>query len=244
MELNNTEAGQWQVAEKIYEGKAKQIYTTNDPDLVIIRYKDDATAYNGIKRAQIENKGILNNKISSIVYQKLEQAGVKTHFVQQLNDREQLCRRKNVIPLEFIARNIAAGSMARRLGLDEGHVLSVPIYEICYKNDRLGDPVINESHAVALGLSTFLELTEAMEMLRLINEILINLFANLGITLVDFKVEFGRLDDGSLILADELSPDTCRLWDSETLERLDKDRFRRDLGRVGEAYEEILKRLS
>ena len=158
--------------------------------------------------------------------------------------RQKLSRSENVIAIDIIARHIAAGSMARRLGLDEGHVLSVPIYEICYKNDRLGDPVINESHAVALGLSTFLELTEAMEMLRLINEILINLFANLGITLVDFKVEFGRLDDSSLILADELSPDTCRLWDSETLERLDKDRFRRDLGRVGEAYEEILKRLS
>ena len=244
MESNNETTTSFQSKEKIYEGKAKQIYTTDDPDLVIIRYKDDASAYNGIKRAQIENKGILNNKISSIIYKKLEENGIKTHFVQRLNDREQLCRRKNVIPLEFIARNIAAGSMARRLGLDEGHVLSVPIYEICYKNDRLGDPVINETHAVALGLSSFLELNEAMEMLKLINHILIVMFKELGITLVDFKVEFGRLDDGSLILADELSPDTCRLWDTETLERLDKDRFRRDLGRVGEAYQEILKRLS
>ena len=230
--------------EMLYEGKAKQVFETSDADLVIIRYKDDATAYNGIKRAQITNKGVLNNKISSIVYQKLEEHGVKTHFVKQLNDREQLCRRKEVIPLEFIARNRAAGSMAKRLGLEEGQVLSVPIYEICYKNDQLGDPIINESHAVALGLSNTLELAEAMNTLRQINEYLIALFNKINISLVDFKIEFGRLPNGTLILADELSPDTCRLWDTTTLERLDIDRFRRDLGRVGEAYEEILNRLS
>lgn len=229
--------------ELLYEGKAKQIYAVDDPEYVIIRYKDDASAYNGIKRAQIANKGVLNNKISSIIYKQLEENGIKTHFVKRLNDRDQLCRRKEVIPIEFVARNRAAGSMAVRLGLKEGYKLPSPIFEMCYKNDELDDPIINYTHAVALGLSDHETVEKVKVLVMRVNEILTPLFAKLGITLVDFKTEFGRLSDGSLVLADELSPDTCRLWDADTDERLDRDRFRRDLGRVAEAYGTILTRL-
>lgn len=228
----------------LYEGKAKQIYTTDDSQRVIVHYKDDASAYNGIKRAQITNKGILNNKISSIIYALLEKEGVKTHFIERIDDRNQLCLRVEVIPIEVIVRNRAAGSMARRLGLEEGMKPDNVIYEYCYKNDDLDDPIINEHHAVALGLSTYEEMERIHLLAVRINELLIDMFSKIGVTLVDFKIEFGRLSDGSLVLSDELSPDTCRLWDADTQERLDKDRFRRDLGRVGEAYQEILDRLS
>lgn len=227
----------------IYEGKAKQVFATSDPNLVVIHYKDDASAYNGIKRAQISNKGVYNNKISSILYMRLEQMGIPTHFVKRLNDRDQLCKRKDVIPLEFVAHNIAAGSMARRLGLHDGYKLPVTVYEMCYKNDALDDPLINSYHAVALNLCDKDTIVKAQALLERINYALQKMFALIGITLVDFKTEFGKTADGMLVLADELSPDTCRLWDTATHESMDRDRFRRDLGRVAEAYEEILKRL-
>ncbi len=243
MNLNINSDGMPQ-GELIYEGKAKQIFKTEDADKVLIHYKDDASAYNGIKRAQITNKGILNNKISAIIYKKLEAAGIRSHFIERIDDRNQLCYRVKVIPLEVIVRNRAAGSMAVRLGLEEGMKPANVIYEYCYKNDELDDPIINEHHAVALGLSTYEEIDEIHAITVRINEILLDIFANIGVTLVDFKIEFGRLPNGELVLSDELSPDTCRLWDADTNERLDRDRFRRDLGRVGEAYEEILNRLS
>ena len=230
--------------EILYEGKAKLIFLTDDPDRVIVHYKDDASAYNGIKRAQITNKGILNNKISSIVYSYLEKAGVKTHFIERIDDRNELCRRVEVIPLEIIVRHKAAGSMARRLGIDEGIDFKNVVYEYSYKNDDLDDPLINEHHAVALGLSTYEEMERIHQLACRIDELLLEISAKIGVTLVDFKFEVGRLADGTLVLSDELSPDTCRLWDVDTHESLDRDRFRRDLGRVGEAYQEILSRLS
>lgn len=233
-----------QQGELLYTGKTKQVFTTDDPEQIIIHYKDDALAYNGIKRAQIANKGVLNNKISAIIYQMLEAEGFNTHFIKQLNDRDQLCKRKTqLIQLEFIVRNIAAGSMAKRLGLKIGTQLSNPIYEITYKNDELSDPLINEHHAVALGLSTYEELAEIHNLVQHLNETLKRIFAAIGVTLVDVKFEFGRTSDGILVLADEISPDTTRLWDTKTLESLDRDRFRKDLGKISEAYEEILNRL-
>ncbi|MDR1591702.1 MAG: phosphoribosylaminoimidazolesuccinocarboxamide synthase [Prevotellaceae bacterium] len=229
----------------LYTGKAKLIFAAEDPDHVVVHYKDDTTAYNGIKRAQITNKGVLNNKISAIIYRLLEQRGIKTHFVKLLNDREQLCKRKTeIIKLEFIVRNIAAGSMSKRLHIKEGTQFPHPVYEICYKNDDLGDPIINNDHAVVLGLSTYQELTEIHLLVKQINEHLIDIFKRINISLVDVKIEFGRTSDGTLVLADEISPDTARLWDITTLERLDRDRFRRDMGRITEAYDEILTRLS
>ena len=227
----------------LYEGKAKQIYKTENPDQIIIHYKDDATAYNNVKKASISEKGILNNEISSIIFGKLHEAGVKTHFIERLNERDQLCRVVKIFPLEFIVRNIIAGSMAKRLDIPEGTKPNNLIIDICYKKDELGDPLINDDHAVALGAATYEELKIMYDMTRTINEILIKLFKELGITLVDFKIEFGKTRDGEIVLADEISPDTCRFWDIETNEKLDKDRFRRDLGGVREAYEEILKRL-
>jgi phosphoribosylaminoimidazole-succinocarboxamide synthase len=235
-----------QINEKrmLYAGKAKQIYAADDANQVIIRYKDDASAYNGIKRANIANKGVLNNKIASIVYQLLEQQGIRTHLIRRNNDREQLCWRKTqMIRLEFIVRNFAAGSMARRLQIKEGTAFSHPICEMCYKNDNLGDPIINDDHAVVLGLSTYEELNEIHPLVKKINQILIEIFSKIGVTLVDVKMEFGRLADGTLILADEISPDTTRLWDTATMERMDRDRFRYDMGRIAEMYEEVLKRL-
>ena len=232
------------MTEMLYEGKAKQVFATGNPEVIIIHYKDDASAYNGIKRAQIANKGEWNNKISSIIYERLEKEGIKTHFIRRIDDRNQLCKRVKVIPIEVIVRNRAAGSMARRLGLPEGMQPKNTIYEYCYKNDELNDPLINEHHAVALGISTYEELDEIHGITERINCLLTEMFARIGVTLVDFKIEFGRTVDGTLVLSDELSPDTCRLWDADTQEKLDKDRFRRDLGRVGEAYNEILSRLS
>ena len=229
--------------EMLYEGKAKQLFATDDPDRIIIHYTDAATAFNNVKKATIERKGVLNNAISTILFRELRKAGVPTHYIETLNDRDQLCRRVKIIPLEVIVRNTIAGSMARRLGIEEGTQPSNVIYDICYKNDELGDPLINDHHAVALGLATYGELAEIYRLTARINEVLKGLFERINIRLVDFKIEFGKTSDGEIVLADEVSPDTCRLWDDTTGERLDKDRFRRDMGRVREAYEEILVRL-
>jgi len=228
----------------LYEGKAKQVYLTDDPNYIIIHYKDAATAFNNVKKATISNKGILNNKISTIIFRKLEDAGIQTHYVKTLNDRDQLCKRVKIIPLEVIVRNIIAGSMAKRLNIPEGTKPGNTIFDICYKDDELGDPLINDHHAVALGIVTYDELKQIYDTTAKVNKVLQELFLKMGITLVDFKIEFGRTPDGQIILADEVSPDTCRLWDVQTNEKLDKDRFRRDLGKVIEAYEEIYNRLS
>lgn len=226
-----------------HDGKVKQLYLTDDKDRIIIRYKDAATAFNNVKKATIVNKGVLNNKISGIIFKYLHEAGIESHYIETLNDRDQLCRRVEVIPLEVIVRNVVAGSMAKRLGLKEGTKPSNVIYDICYKRDELGDPLINDHHAVALGLVTYDELHVIYDLAAKINTALQRLFDKVGITLVDFKIEFGRTKDGHIILADEITPDTCRLWDTRTGERLDKDRFRRDMGHVIEAYEEIYSRL-
>ena len=229
--------------EKIYEGKAKQIYKTTKDDEIIMHYKDDATAYNGVKKAQIKDKGELNNKISTIIYKYLRENGIPTHYIETLNERDQLCKKVTIFPLEVIVRNIIAGSMSKRLGIPEGTKPENVIYEICYKNDSLGDPLINDHHAVALKAATYAELNEIYDLTARINELLIALFKKVGIILVDFKIEFGKTKDGKIVLADEISPDTARLWDEKTHNRLDKDRFRRDLGHVSEAYQEIYNRL-
>lgn len=229
--------------EMIYEGKAKIVYSTEDKDLVVIYFKDDATAGNGAKKGSIENKGIINNKITATLYETLSQNGIKTHFKKVLNDREQLCEKLEIVPLEVIVRNVIAGSMARNLGIEEGTIPTNTIFEICYKNDEYGDPLINDHHAVALGLTTYSELEEIYSTTSKINDLLKTTFDNEGITLVDFKIEFGRNTKGEVLLADEITPDTCRLWDKKTGMKLDKDRFRRDLGGIEEAYIEILKRL-
>ncbi|MDV3428066.1 MAG: phosphoribosylaminoimidazolesuccinocarboxamide synthase [Bacillota bacterium] len=229
--------------ELLYEGKAKKVYATDDKDQVIIYYKDDATAFNGVKKGQIENKGILNNSITSALFKLLEDNGVKSHFVEKINDREQICKKVQIVPVEVIVRNVAAGSMAKRLGLEEGYKLKTTVYELCLKDDALNDPLINDYHAVAIGAATFEELDKIYTLTKKINEVLKEFFLKLGINLIDFKVEFGRYK-GDIILADEISPDTCRFWDSKTNEKLDKDRFRRDLGNVQDAYIEILKRIT
>ena len=230
--------------EFLYEGKAKQVFATDQEDLIIIHYKDDATAFNGIKKAQISNKGILNNKITELLFKHLEEKGIPTHFIERLSDRDQLCKRVKIFPLEVIVRNLVAGSMSKRLGIPEGTEIDNVIYEICYKNDSLGDPLINDHHAVALKAATYDELATIYDLTSKINNILKEIFLNEGIILVDFKIEFGKTADGQIVLADEISPDTCRLWDKETKKKLDKDRFRRDMGSVEEAYIEILSRLS
>ncbi|MFO7781343.1 MAG: phosphoribosylaminoimidazolesuccinocarboxamide synthase [Spirochaetia bacterium] len=227
----------------LYEGKAKEVLDSGDPSRIVIRYKDDATAFNGQKHDQIRDKGVLNNRISSLLLAFLEEHGVRTHFVEKLSEREQLCRRVTIIPLEVIVRNRVAGSMARRLGLAEGSALSTTVLELSYKNDELGDPLINDYHAVGIGLTTFEQLEEIYAITRKVNELLGALFREAGIELIDFKLEFGVDDAGELLLADEVSPDTCRFWDLETGEKMDKDRFRQDLGRVIEGYREILARL-
>ena len=229
--------------EMLYEGKAKQVFLTDDPDKIIIHYKDAATAFNNVKKATIDNKGVLNNAISTLIFKELQKAGVKTHYIETINERDQICRKVTIIPLEVIVRNVVAGSMAQRLGIEEGTKPSNVIFDICYKKDELGDPLINDHHAVALGAATYEELAEIYAMTAKINEVLKGLFAQMNIRLVDFKIEFGKTSDGQIVLADEVSPDTCRLWDASTNEKLDKDRFRRDLGKVREAYEEILARL-
>lgn len=229
--------------EFLYEGKAKQLYATEDPNLIIVHFKDDATAGNGAKKGSIENKGIINNKITCLLYGMLEKNGIKTHLVKALNDRDQLCQKVKIFPLEVIVRNVIAGSMAKRLGIEEGTMAPNTIFEICYKNDEYGDPLINDHHAVALGLASYEELAEIYKKTARINTLLQETFDKLGVTLVDFKIEFGKNKDGEILLADEITPDTCRLWDKETGMKLDKDRFRRDLGGIEEAYIEILKRL-
>lgn len=229
--------------EKLYEGKAKQIFRTDNEENVIVHYKDDATAFNGEKKAQIQNKGVLNNQITSMIFEMLNKNGIKTHFIEKLNDRDQLCKRVEIVPLEVIVRNVAAGSMAKRLGLEEGFKLKTTVFELSYKDDSLGDPLINDYHAVGIGVTTFEELNNIYKMTAKINDILKDFFKKQNIDLIDFKIEFGRLPNGEVVLADEISPDTCRFWDSTTGEKLDKDRFRRDMGNVEEAYVEVLKRI-
>jgi len=229
--------------EFLYEGKAKQIYATDKEDLIIIHYKDDATAGNGAKKGTISNKGIINNEITTILFETLEKNGIRTHFKEKLNERDQLCEKLEIFPLEVIVRNIIAGSMAKRLGIEEGTKPNNTIFEICYKNDEFGDPLINDHHAVAMEIATYEELEEIYEITAKINNLLLTAFGDEGIDLVDFKIEFGKNNKGEIVLADEISPDTCRLWDKETGKKLDKDRFRRGLGSIEEAYIEILKRL-
>ena len=229
--------------ELLYEGKSKQIFKTDNPDNVVVRFKDDITAFYGIKRANILNKGRLTCDISSMVLGYLNSNGINTHFIERVDDDGQLCRVVEHVPVEVIVRNVVAGSMAKRLGMEEGIVPENTIFDLCLRRSDLGDPLINDHHAVALGLLSYEELSELYEMSAKINCLVTELYNKAGITVVDFKIEFGRAADGSLVLADELSPDTCRLWDKATGERMDKDRFRRDLGSVGETYEEVAKRL-
>ena len=232
-----------QKLEQIYEGKAKKVYKTDDPELYIVDYKDDATAFNGLKKGTIAGKGIINNQMSNRLMQMIEQKGVPTHFVKELSERETLVKKVSIVPLEVIVRNIAAGSFSKRYGVDEGLVFDEPVIEFSYKNDALGDPLLNTDHALALKVATRTEIDTIKTYALQVNSILKAFWAECGVTLVDFKLEFGKTSDGSIILADEISPDTCRLWDSATGEKLDKDRFRRDLGGVEEAYAEIMKRL-
>ena len=232
-----------QKLEQIYEGKAKKVYNTDDPELYIVDYKDDATAFNGLKKGTIAGKGVINNQMSNRLMQKLEKAGIPTHFVQELSERETLVKKVTIVPLEVIVRNIAAGSFSKRYGVEEGIVFHQSTIEFSYKNDALGDPLLNTDHALALKVATRAEIDTIKTYALQINSILKAFWAECGVTLVDFKLEFGKTSDGSIILADEISPDTCRLWDSVTGEKLDKDRFRRDLGGVEEAYAEIMKRL-
>ena len=227
----------------LYEGKAKKVYTTEDADLLIVSYKDDATAFNGVKKGTIQDKGSVNNRVSNHLMRLLETKGIPTHLVQELNDRESLVKRVTIVPLEVIVRNIAAGSLSKRLGLEEGTKLSKTVLEYCYKDDALGDPMINDYHIFALDLVTPSELQQIADYALKINRILSEYFKDVNVELIDFKIEFGRTSRGQIILADEISPDTCRFWDTRTGEKLDKDRFRRDLGNVSEAYQEILKRL-
>lgn len=231
-----------QKREMLYEGKAKKVYYTDEPDLLIVDYKDDATAFNGVKRGTICGKGVINNKMSNFMCKMLEEKGITTHFVEELSDRETVVKKVDIVPLEVIIRNKAAGSMAKRLGLEEGIKLLCPVLEFSYKDDDLGDPMINDSHAIACGFATQEEIDTIKEMALKINDIMKAYLETKKVELIDFKLEFGRFKD-EIILADEISPDTCRFWDSETHEKLDKDRFRRDMGSVEEAYQEMAKRL-
>lgn len=228
---------------QLYEGKAKKVFATNDPDLVIVSYKDDATALDGLKKGTITGKGVINNRMSNYLCRLLEKHGVPTHFVEELNDRETVVKKVSIVPLEVIIRNISAGSFAKRYGVNEGIVFSEPTIEFSYKNDDLHDPLINSYHALALGLATKKEIEEIKAMAFKVNDILKEYFLSLNVKLVDFKLEFGRLKDGTIVLADEISPDTCRFWDADTNEKLDKDRFRRDMGGVEDAYNEMMKRV-
>ena len=229
--------------EQLYEGKAKKVFATEDPELLIVKYKDDATAFNGLKKGTIAGKGVINNQMSNRLMQLLERRGVPTHFVRELSQRETRVKKVQIVPLEVIIRNISAGSFAKHYGVEEGIVFDEPTIEYSYKNDALGDPLLNARHALALKLVTKEELATIEALSFKVNDLLKEFWAGCGVTLVDFKMEFGRLSDGTIVLADEISPDTCRLWDSETKEKLDKDRFRRDLGGVEEAYAEIMRRL-
>lgn len=230
--------------EQLYEGKAKKVFVTDDPELLIVSYKDDATAFNGLKKGTIVGKGVINNRMSNMLMRRLEKTGIPTHFVEELGDRETLVKKVSIVPLEVIVRNIAAGSFSKRYGVEEGFVFETPTIEFSYKNDELGDPLMNGYHAVAMKLATSEEIETIKRYAFGVNEQLKAFWAECGVTLVDFKLEFGKLSDGTIVLADEISPDTCRLWDSETGEKLDKDRFRRDLGGVEDAYAEVMKRLT
>ena len=228
---------------QLYEGKAKKVYATDDPGLVIVEYKDDATAFNGAKKGTIVGKGVINNQMTDRLMERLEEAGIPTHYVRELSERETLVKKVTIVPLEVIVRNVSAGHFASRYGVEEGIVFAAPTIEFSYKNDELDDPLLNSHHAVALGLATWDELHRIEELTFRVNDVLKAFWAACGVTLVDFKLEFGRLPDGTIVLADEISPDTCRLWDAETGEKLDKDRFRRDMGGVEGAYEEAMRRL-
>lgn len=227
----------------LYEGKAKKVYATTNPEQYIVSYKDDATAFNGLKKGTIAGKGVINNRVTNHMMRLLEKAGVPTHYVEEISERETIVKKVSIVPLEVIVRNIAAGSLAKRLGLKEGYKLSSTVLEYCYKNDDLGDPMVNEYHILAMGYCTKEELDLIASYSLKINEFMTNYLKDLNIELIDFKLEFGKTSDGTIVLADEISPDTCRFWDSVTHEKLDKDRFRRDLGNVEDAYQEIMKRL-
>mgnify|MGYP000615251023 FL=1 len=233
-----------QKAEQLYEGKAKKVFKTEEPEVLIVSYKDDATAFNGLKKGTIVGKGVINNKMSNLLMQRLEKAGIPTHFIEEINDRETLVKKVSIVPLEVIIRNIAAGSFSKRYGVEEGLVFESPTIEFSYKNDDLGDPLLNTYHALAMKLATKEEIETIEKYAFGVNEQLKAFWKECGVTLVDFKLEFGRLSDGTIVLADEISPDTCRLWDYKTGEKLDKDRCRRDLGGVEDAYQEIMKRLN
>ncbi len=229
--------------EQLYEGKAKKVFATEDPHYVIVSYKDDATAGDGAKRGTIRGKGAINNRMSNFLMARLEKAGVPTHFVEELNDRETVVKKVRIVPLEVIVRNVSAGHFASRYGVEEGIAFDEPVLEFSYKNDELHDPLLNTSHALALKLATREEIDTIKAMALKVNEELKAFFLGCGVRLIDFKLEFGRLDDGAIVLADEISPDTCRFWDAKTGEKLDKDRFRRDLGNVEEAYQEMMRRV-
>ena len=229
--------------EQLYEGKAKKVFATDDPGVVLVEYKDDATAFKGVKKGTIQGKGVINNRVTNILMQMLEKNGIPTHYIEEISDRETLVKKVTIVPLEVIVRNIAAGSLSKRLGLPEGTKLKKTVLEYCYKNDDLGDPMVNEYHIAAMGWVSDEDLKKIAEYSFKINQLLSTYLKDLNIELIDFKLEFGKTQDGQLVLADEISPDTCRFWDSTTHEKLDKDRFRRDLGGVEDAYQEIMKRL-
>ena len=229
--------------EQLYEGKAKKVYSTEDPNVVIVSYKDDATAFDGLKKGTITGKGAINNQMTNYLMQQLEKAGVPTHFVEELSERETAVKKVSIVPLEVIVRNISAGSFAKRYGVEEGIVFDEPTFEFSYKNDDLGDPLLNSYHALALKLATPEEIELIKKYAFAVNDLLKGFMKEIGIDLVDFKLEFGKTSDGTIVLADEISPDTCRLWDEKTHEKLDKDRFRRDMGGAEEAYEEVMRRL-
>lgn len=228
----------------LYEGKAKKVYSTEDPNLCIFEYKDDATAFNGLKKGSFEGKGIINNQMANFIFRLLEKDGIKTHLVEELNERETLVKKVDIIPLEVIVRNVAAGSFSKRYGVEEGTPFTAPTLEFSYKNDELGDPLINDYQAIALGITNRDEINEITKIAFKVNDSLKKIFINIGIKLIDFKIELGKTADGEIVLADEISPDTCRLWDAETNKKLDKDRFRRDLGEFGEVYHEVWARLT
>lgn len=232
-----------QKLEQLYEGKAKKVYNTDQPGTYLVSYKDDATAGNGAKRGTIEGKGAINNKVTNHMMRLLEKEGIPTHYVEELSDTDTLVKKVTIIPLEVIVRNIAAGSLAKRVGVDEGTKLRSTVLEYCYKDDALGDPMVNETHIEAMGWATTDELKIISDYALKINSFMAKYFAEVGIELIDFKLEFGKTDDGAIVLADEISPDTCRFWDSKTHEKLDKDRFRRDMGGIEDAYQEVLRRL-
>ena len=229
--------------EMLYEGKAKKVYATENPELYIVSYKDDATAFNGLKKGTIAGKGVINNRVTNYMMKLIEEQGIPTHFVEELSGTDTVVKKVQIVPLEVIIRNIAAGSMAKRLGIDEGRVLNCPVFELSYKDDDLGDPMINESHVLAMGYATEEELNTIKTYALKVNEIMKEFFLKINVELVDFKLEFGKLSDGTIVLADEISPDTCRFWDSRTHEKLDKDRFRRDLGNAEGAYQEMMRRI-